>query len=108
MELANFQQYIPSEPKFGDFVLYLRSSEGEDWYESQITFTKQYKIAFEPESGIVRGIARDVSGLFPLNLSVADVEVLPEGCSNDGTWIYSAGEFSRKNITPESDEVPAK
>lgn len=98
MELDNFQQYTPEVPLHGTGVLYLCSENGEDWYESLNLFTKEYKIAFEPESGVVRGITTDASGLFPLGLSVADLESLPDDCSNDGSWIYSNGEIKKKGV----------
>ncbi|PSY65669.1 DUF4376 domain-containing protein [Escherichia sp. 20412-1] len=92
----NFTLYTPgsdiSSELTGAGALFLRDEDGQDWYECQKLFAEDtYKIAYDSDN-IVRSITTDVSTLFPLNLSVAETETLPEGCDISGRWKYDNGE----------------
>lgn len=88
----HFTPYTPEDP-FVEWASYLISEDGQDWYECQKLFAEDtYKIAYDSDS-IVRSIATDASTLFPLNLSVVEVETLPEGCDISGRWKYDNGEI---------------
>ncbi|PSY61267.1 DUF4376 domain-containing protein [Escherichia sp. 20412-1] len=90
-DIKNFTRYSPENPLV-DWASYLISKDGQDWYECQKQFAEDtYKIAYDSD-GIVRSISTDVSTLFPINLSVAEVETLPEGCDISGRWKYDNGE----------------
>ncbi|EMB2349900.1 tail fiber assembly protein [Serratia marcescens] len=86
-------------------VLFLKSDAGEDWYECQKSFRPETVKLMYDKDGIIRSITAkpnaeghyDVSGFFPENMSVAEVENLPEGADINGRWI-----FDGENIIPRS------
>ncbi|HEL8021298.1 TPA: tail fiber assembly protein, partial [Escherichia coli] len=89
-ELKNFTVYTPENPPVA-WATHLISEDGHDWYECQKLFSEEtYKIAYDSDN-IIRSISGDVSSLFPVNLSVAEVETLPEGCDISGRWKYDNG-----------------
>ncbi|MCT6468802.1 tail fiber assembly protein [Escherichia coli] len=49
--------------------------------------------------GIVKSITRDVSTLFPVSCSVAEVASIPEGIDIYGGWVYSDGKVSARQYT---------
>ncbi|EME9955891.1 tail fiber assembly protein, partial [Escherichia coli] len=53
--------------------------------------TNTYKIMYD-SNNIVRSITTDVSALCPLNASVTELDVLPDGVNIDGGWYYQDGE----------------
>lgn len=76
-------------------ALILRDSEGREWYTSQKLFSEDtIKIMYDKD-GVIRSIATDVSTLWPVSHSVAEVAVLPEGANIHGGWIYSDGRVSK-------------
>lgn len=90
MKLKKLTPYIP-EKKEADNILYLKDSDGNDWYESQEKFsTTRLKIAFT-DDGIIRSADYDVSTLWPVNMSVAEVakNSVPEGFNINGGWKYN-------------------
>ncbi|ENN7401659.1 DUF4376 domain-containing protein [Escherichia coli] len=90
-EFNNFTTYTPENP-LSDGAAHLISEDGQDWYDCQKLFAEDtYKISYDSD-GIICGITTDVSTLFPLNLSVAEVETLPDGCDISGRWKYDNGE----------------
>ncbi|HAX5206074.1 TPA: DUF4376 domain-containing protein [Escherichia coli] len=95
----NFTPYTPENPPF-EGVVYLISEGGQDWYECQKLFADNtYKIMYDSDN-IIRSVTTDVSTLFPLNMSVAEVETLPEGCDISGRWQYDNGGVV-DTMTPE-------
>lgn len=91
MELINLQTYQPDTDTYGNGALYLKDETGKDWYESQPLFTKANKIAYEPDTGIIRLASTDVSMLFPIDMNVVDVDELPEGFNTNSEWQYTDG-----------------
>lgn len=79
MELKNVSRYYPDEMKYGEGVMYFRSEDGKDFYDSLDLFTKKYKLCIEPDSGVIRSAAQEVSTLYPDGFSVVETEELPEG-----------------------------
>lgn len=72
----NFKQYKPDNAING--VAYIQSDDGIDWYDSQKEFSpKTIKICFN-SAGTIVSVSNDVSMLFPLNLSIAEVDALPD------------------------------
>ncbi|MGL9750900.1 MAG: tail fiber assembly protein [Symbiopectobacterium sp.] len=59
MELKNITSYYPEEMPHGHGVQYFQSEEGQDFYESLNLFTKKYKLCIEPDTGIIRSMAKD-------------------------------------------------
>lgn len=74
MELINLQLYTPEQGLDG--VLYLMDINGLDWYSSQKLFEKQYKFSVDTD-GYVKAISEDVSGLWPIGMSVYEVDEVP-------------------------------
>lgn len=81
----------------------LESEDGQDWYECQSLFSDDTaKIMYDPEGviwGVVnqpvpqRGNTYAVSMLWPVNMSVAEIDAAdcPDDCRGDGSWLYRDG-----------------
>lgn len=91
-----FQLYKPNDiSKKDDFlkdVLFLKTSDGTDWYDCQSEFSNEtLKIAFD-KNGVIRTINEDVSMIWPINMSVAEVKKddAPRELFEqlDGDWIF--------------------
>lgn len=87
---TNFKTYTPDEPAFpGLDVLYLKCDEGYDWYDCQKHFEEgKQKVMFDAD-GIINSVADDISGFFPENSSVADVDSLPKDFTINRTHVYN-------------------
>ncbi|ECE1108318.1 tail fiber assembly protein [Salmonella enterica subsp. enterica] len=82
---------------------FLESDDGQDWYECQSLFSDDTaKIMYDPE-GIIWGVVNNpvpqrgntyaVSMLWPVNMSVAEIDAAdcPDDCRGDGSWLYRHG-----------------
>ncbi|EKS3673731.1 hypothetical protein QL374_003755 [Salmonella enterica] len=87
LTLKNLTRYTPETYISG--VIYLRDDdEGNDWYESQKLFREDtWKIVYG-DDGIICSCAKDVSMLYPVDMSVTEVEALPAGFDADLTWRF--------------------
>jgi len=95
MELKNLVIYTPEEgteahelSKMG--AAFLMDDSGNDWYKSQPLFkTDTLKIAYSSD-GVIRTASEDVSTLWPIGMSVAEIEkgAVPEGFEANGEWLY--------------------
>ncbi|WP_334469794.1 tail fiber assembly protein [Arsenophonus sp. PmNCSU2021_1] len=88
MELKNVSRYSPDNMPYGHGVQYFKSEEGQDFYESLNLFTKKYTLCIEPDTGIIRSMAEDVSTLYPAGFTVVDVDELPGGVDISGGWLF--------------------
>ncbi|MGL9719840.1 tail fiber assembly protein [Symbiopectobacterium sp.] len=88
MELKNVSRYSPDNMLYGHGVQYFKSEEGQDFYESLNLFTKKHKLCIEPDTGIIRSMAEDVSTLYPAGFTVVDVDELPGGVDISGGWLF--------------------
>lgn len=88
MELKNVTRYYPEDMPYGEGIQYFKSEDGKDFYKSLTLFTRKYKLCIEPESGIIRSIAEDVSTLYPVGFTVVETNYLPDGCDIYGGWMY--------------------
>ncbi|EBR0843445.1 tail fiber assembly protein [Salmonella enterica] len=82
---------------------FLESDDGQDWYECQSLFSDDTaKIMYDHEGviwGVVnkpvpqRGNTYAVSMLWPVNMSVAEIDAAdcPDDCRGDGSWLYRDG-----------------
>ncbi len=82
---------------------FLESEDGQDWYECQSLFLNDTaKIMYDHEGviwGVVnkpvpqRGNTYAVSMLWPVNMSVAEIDAAdcPDDCRGDGSWLYRDG-----------------
>lgn len=92
---------------------FLESEDGQDWYECQSLFSDDTaKIMYDPEGviwGVVnqpvpqRGNTYAVSMLWPVNMSVAEIDAAdcPDDCRGDGTWLYQDGKVVQRVYSPE-------
>lgn len=96
--LKDFEVYN-AEIIAGKSILFLKDSEGRDWYESQKLFDdKSLKFMFN-SAGIVTSTSYDVSALWPVGNSVAEIPAseVPENLDIDGNWV-----FDGKSIVPRT------
>ena len=88
MILNNLKTYKPDIKNYGEDAVYLIDDNGRDWYESQQYFsTEKLKITFD-ETGLILSQSFDVSALFPLNASVAEIDT----DLSDVTGLYFIGD----------------
>lgn len=84
-------------------VLFLFSADGREWYESQNLFSAEtIKFTYDNDN-IIRSISKDVSMLWPENMSVAEV---PDTTANrradiNGGWVFDGDKISPRIYTPE-------
>ncbi|WP_334470116.1 tail fiber assembly protein [Arsenophonus sp. PmNCSU2021_1] len=98
MQLNNFKRYEPENPSDGVRVQYFISEDGTDFYESFKLFSKKYKIGFD-ENRIIRTLSEDISAIYPHELSIVDIEELPDDFNIDEKWVYINGEIERYQLT---------
>nr|DAL32494.1 MAG TPA_asm: tail fiber assembly protein [Caudoviricetes sp.] len=113
--LKNLKKYTPNDEnsllliKEHNVEFYV-SEDGQDWYQSQTNFSPDtLKIAYD-EAGIIRSISRDVSNIYPRNLSVVEVEIGTENKNVDisGGWVFDNGEikprqYSQKELYAQAE-----
>lgn len=107
MNIKNFTQGAPKTPEQLELankhrVLFLFSEDGQEWYESQKQFAPDtIKFTYDSD-GVIRSISRDVSALWPVDKSVAEV---PDTTANRRADISGRWGFDGENIidlmTPE-------
>ncbi|EBH6051492.1 DUF4376 domain-containing protein [Salmonella enterica] len=73
--MQNIKHFTPYEPESPAFpgAAYLKSEDGQDWYECQKHFADDTLKFTYDDNGVITCITRDVSGLWPVGLSVAEV-----------------------------------
>ncbi|HDY3259582.1 TPA: DUF4376 domain-containing protein [Salmonella enterica] len=73
--MQNIKHFTPYEPESPAFpgAAYLKSEDGQDWYECQKHFAGDTLKFTYDDNGVITCITRDVSGLWPVGLSVAEV-----------------------------------
>lgn len=78
--LTNFKVYTPQDKTRLELqetlnIVFLKSQEGVDWYECQSLFDNdKLKIVFDKQSGRISSVGKDVSGLWPINACIADID----------------------------------
>lgn len=106
INLRKFTQYTPKDGVYPDLVaagaIFLRTSDGKDWYEAQSLF-KDYtmKVVYQEDTGIIMGHSIDVSRLCPYDMCVAEVpnEGLATRLDNSGIYVYRDGTITRRSLT---------
>lgn len=93
--LKNLTSYVPDESyevaellSLG--VSFLKDESGHDWYDAQKEFNKdKLKIVYSSD-GIIRSADYDISALWPVNMSIAEIEkeAIPEKFSINGEWLF--------------------
>lgn len=99
MYIKNFKSYTPEPDEYTEAdlasllsagLIFLKSEDGQDCYQSQQLFRPDtIKFTYD-EQGIVRSSSRDVSGLWPVDRSVAEAEDNEANSEVDisGNWIF--------------------
>ena len=109
----NFTLYEPKVVSFelrGLNVQFLKSDSGEDWYQCQKLFAKDtVKIAFD-ERGIIFSYSEDISSLWPINLSVAEVpnNIMARQLDISGRWVFDGKKIAKRIYTPEEHQEQAR
>lgn len=92
----NFKLYEPDDKELPT-ALYLRDENGNDWYSVIDDFLLDtFKVSYR-DDGLIIGCELDATGIFPVNLSVAEiapgdvsVDLIP-----DGSWFYKNGKLQQ-------------
>ncbi|EDW6064254.1 DUF4376 domain-containing protein [Salmonella enterica subsp. enterica serovar Oslo] len=101
--MINIKNFTPGNPKTPEQlelankhrVLFLFSEDGQEWYEAQKQFAPDtIKFSYDAD-GVIRSISRDVSALYPANLSVAEV---PDTTANRRADISGRWGFNGENV----------
>lgn len=101
--MINIKNFTPGDPKTPEQlelankhrVLFLFSEDGQEWYESQKQFAADtIKFSYDAD-GVIRSISRDVSALWPVGLSVAEV---PGTTANRRADISGRWGFDGENV----------
>lgn len=107
--LSNFAEYTPENPEILG-VRYLKSDTGLDWYTCQKSFKAEtLKIVFN-NSGVIASLNTDVSVLWPVGLSVAEITPtdIPEGVDINGRWIFDGQKIIQRTDTKQESVAQAK
>ncbi|EBY3036443.1 DUF4376 domain-containing protein [Salmonella enterica] len=107
VNIRNFTPGVPKTPEQLELankhrVLFLFSEDDQEWYESQKQFAADtIKFTYDAD-GVIRSISRDVSALWPVNMSVAEVADTTANRRADisGRWGFD-GENVTDLMTPE-------
>ncbi|MBI6548571.1 tail fiber assembly protein [Xenorhabdus lircayensis] len=101
MKIEKFKRYQPEDSIPN--VLYLRSEDGQDWYECQKLFSSDTLKAVYDDDFVIRSFGYDISALCPTGLSVAEVAsyYVPKDISIDGSWQYSDGKIIKRVYTQQ-------
>ncbi|EBZ0661157.1 tail fiber assembly protein [Salmonella enterica subsp. enterica serovar Haifa] len=82
---------------------FLESEDGQDWYECQSLFSDDTAKIMYDHDGVIWGVVNKpvpqrgntyaVSMLWPVNMSVAEIDAAdcPDDCRGDGSWLYRDG-----------------
>ncbi|MEG2567423.1 MAG: tail fiber assembly protein [Acinetobacter sp.] len=84
-------------------VIFLCDDVGNDWYESQSQFAEETIKVMYAENGVICAVSDDVSKLWPLNMSVAEVKATKANNAVDssGSWVYCDGKVKARQYTAD-------
>lgn len=121
MIIKNFR-LAGTEDIQGYSIANLISEDGQDWYESQALFDNK-KLKFEyDKNGVITRFSYDVSMLWPIDKSVADIAVklVPDGLTENGEWMFdgkkiipvpvdyvSEAEYQKQNLMEAATKIIA-
>jgi hypothetical protein len=113
MKLVNLQRYTPDVFFAGEGVQYFKDTAGLDWFNSLSKFTKKYSLAIENDTGVIRSISEDTSRLYPVGLTVVDVDNLPDGCDIFGGWVFNgkkivARTYSQEELSAQAQQTKSR
>ncbi len=101
IHIRNFTYYMPETPDVAG-AMYLKSEDGQDWYACQSQFAEDSLKVVYDSRGVITGYGKDVTLLWPVNQSVAEVADTPESRKIDlsGRWGFD-GEKITDLLTAE-------
>ena len=108
MKLINLQRYIPEDLFLGEGIQYFIDATGKDWYKSLSKFTKKYSLAIENDTGVIRSISENTDRLYPVGLTVVDVDSIPDGCDIFGGWVFDGKKIIPRVYTAEELQQQAE
>lgn len=97
MKLVNLQVYTPDELHFGEGIQYFRCEQGCDWFNSLSQFKKKYALLVNNTTGVICAITEEISRLYPVGMTVVEVDELPEGAAAGGEWVF---DFESERVSP--------
>lgn len=99
--IRHFTYYTPAEPDVAG-AMYLKSEDGQDWYACQSQFAEDTLKVVYDSRGVITGYGKDITLLWPVNQSVAEVADTPENRKIDlsGRWGFD-GEGITDLLTAE-------
>lgn len=103
--LKNLTRYQRQDIPEGypESTLFLKDDHGRDWYESQKEFQSDtLKVVFN-SGGVIISMSKDVSALWPVDNSVAEVAAadVPDGIDITGNWMFDGKNIVRRTYTAE-------
>jgi len=104
--LKNFSIYTPESESKRDFatsynIVFLKSEDGQDWYESQTGFDMNTVKIMYDRNNIIRAMTKDVSGLYPEGKSVIEFMDVPEEVTIDGFWKVEGEAIVKKELSQQ-------
>jgi hypothetical protein len=99
-QLTNLQMYRPDED-WPEYLMNFIDESGYPWHLVASELEGSVFIAYDGE-GVIQQIDTDVTMLTPLNLSVAGLDSVPDGCSINSSW-----KFDGTNIYQDADMASA-
>ncbi|EIG4728797.1 phage tail protein, partial [Escherichia coli] len=72
MIIKSFKLYTPEKSDVPG-AMYLKSEDGQDWYECQSLFSAETLKVVYNSAGVITGISRVASVLWPVGQSVVEV-----------------------------------
>ncbi|NBD84033.1 tail fiber assembly protein [Citrobacter werkmanii] len=100
--LKNLKKYTPNDEssllliKEHNVEFYV-SEDGQDWYQSQANFSPDtLKVAYDKD-GVIRSISRDVSSIYPRDLSVVEFPATKANLrvTLGDDWFYKDGKLQQ-------------
>ena len=101
---SNFTFYTPDvldEDVSTDGALFLRSKSGIDWYKAQLEFKPDTMKVMYDASGVICCAETDVSGLWPVNCSVAEISLnnIPDDFACNGLWTCDGKSINKREYS---------
>lgn len=114
--LNHYKNFQPGKPSTAsDIALakeygltFLFDDQGHEWYASQRSFSPNtIKVAYD-SNNVIRSVSRDVSALWPVNMSVAELEdnESSQAVNISGTWKYNDGKVIQ--ISPDTEQLESQ
>lgn len=112
-QLKNFMKYTPESARKKNLtdsynVIFLKSEDGKDWYESQADFAKDTTKIMYDENNVVRAITKDVSTFYPEGKSIIEFDHVSEEVTNDGSWEVKEGSVVKRELSLQEKIEDAK